>query len=79
MADQLKAAQTALAKLDRKKLKAWRDASVWILETGMRTFVGWFLLDHYNGYITTLTALYMLFTAGVIVVMHFVQANHLNP
>lgn len=63
-------------KLPKKsnKLEVLKSVA-WLLEAAFRGFVGWVFLTHFNGYITTVAALYALGTAGVIVVLHFVRAH----
>lgn len=47
----------------------------WLVEAAVRAFTGWTLLANFDNYITTAAAIYLLGTAGVIVIRHFVKAH----
>jgi hypothetical protein len=47
----------------------------WLIEAAFRGFVGWVLLDHFHNYIMVAVAIYSLLTAGLIVIVHFVNAH----
>lgn len=47
----------------------------WLVEAGFRGFVGWVLLAHFHNYVMTAAAIYSLVTAGLIVMVHFVNAH----
>ena len=47
----------------------------WLIEASFRIFAGYVLLTHFHNYVTVVAAIYALVTAGVIVVVHFINAH----
>lgn len=60
---------------NQKNVRNVLTSIAWLVEAGIRAFTGWVLLSNFDYLVTTIAAVYLLATAGLIVITHFVKAH----